>query len=203
MFNFPQFKFTSGKIRWLIVIKDDSGKEVFPESFVKLDAMPMRNLIGTPEGIEELPSNIVFRQYEVLSNDFNSLMDKLKSTVLHTAILKQYNGAGELLDSWEFTGNLILLNQIFSYDSEPTIQPEMDICWQLNYDKCNKCEQMLSKKTESEDYLGVSINCDKTHVLLQVTDKDSQARIKLISDEVDALIKDLQKYQSQLCSIIK
>jgi len=197
MFNLPQFKFTSRKIRWTIAIKDDSGKEVFPESFVKLDAMPFPNLLGTSEGIEQLPSNIVFRQYEVLSNDFNSLMDKLKSTVLDTAILKQYNGAGELLDSWEFTGNLVLLNQIFEYDSQPTIESEMDICWQLNYDKF----EMLSKKTESKDYFGVSVNCDKTHVLLQVTDKDSQARIKLTSFEVDTLIKDLQKYKSQICTI--
>lgn len=193
MFNLPQFKFPSHKIRWTILIKDDSGKEVFPESFVKLDAMPMPNLLGTSEGIEQLPSNIVFRQYEVLSNDFNSLMDKLKSTVLHTAILKQYNGVGEVLDSWEFTGNLVLLNQTFEYD------PEMDICWQLNYDKF----EMLSKQTKSEGSFGVNINCDKTHVLLQLTDNidKSQTRIRLTSDEVDVLIKDLQKYQSQICTI--
>lgn len=59
---------------------------------------------------------------------------------------------------------------------------------------------MISKKTESGDFYGVNINCDKSarRVLLQLTDKDSQTRIMLNSSEVDDLILELRKFQEKM-----
>jgi predicted nucleic acid-binding Zn ribbon protein len=50
---------------------------------------------------------------------------------------------------------------------------------------------MLSRKIE-DGYIGVSVNCDKTHVLLQLTKEEEQIRIKLNAKETDNLIESLK-----------
>jgi hypothetical protein len=50
---------------------------------------------------------------------------------------------------------------------------------------------MLSRKIE-DGYIGVSVNVDKTHVLLQLTKGEEQIRIKLNDKETDNLIESLK-----------
>ncbi len=50
---------------------------------------------------------------------------------------------------------------------------------------------MLSRKIE-DGYIGVSVNIDKTHVLLQLTKEEQQIRIKLNAKEADNLIESLK-----------
>lgn len=58
---------------------------------------------------------------------------------------------------------------------------------------------MISKKLSTPGlFWGTEVNCDKTHVLLQLTDLDSQVRVMLTSVEVDKLIIELEKRKSQL-----
>jgi hypothetical protein len=59
---------------------------------------------------------------------------------------------------------------------------------------------MIHKKlsTKPEQNYGISINCDKTHVLFQLTDGFEQARVCFTSQEVDQIIESLNLYKSKL-----
>lgn len=59
---------------------------------------------------------------------------------------------------------------------------------------------MIHKKLSAkpDTYYGTSINTNKTHVLLQLGDEMDQVRTRLTYEEVDQLIKDLQRYQKEI-----
>ncbi len=46
--------------------------------------------------------------------------------------------------------------------------------------------------TNSDQHYGVNVNCEKTHVLLQLGDELEQVRVQLTADEVDQIIIHLQ-----------
>lgn len=58
---------------------------------------------------------------------------------------------------------------------------------------------MISRKLSSPGtYFGTNINCEHTHVLLQIGDEDSQTRIKLTPEEVDKVIISLETRRNEL-----
>lgn len=56
---------------------------------------------------------------------------------------------------------------------------------------------MISKQTE-DGFVGVNSNCDKTHVLLQLTKEKEQIRIKLTPKETLELIKRLSQHLQEI-----
>lgn len=59
---------------------------------------------------------------------------------------------------------------------------------------------MIHKKLSAkpDTHYGININVDRTHVLLQLGDEMDQVRIRLTYEEVDKLIKDLQRCQKEI-----
>lgn len=61
---------------------------------------------------------------------------------------------------------------------------------------------MIFKKLKNGRHsVGVSVNADKTHVLLQCSDNSSQARIALEQDEVESLILKLMEFACSLKNV--
>jgi predicted flavoprotein YhiN len=63
---------------------------------------------------------------------------------------------------------------------------------------------MRHQKLESKDGFGININAPRTHVLLQLNEKETgnQIRVRLTSDEVDDIIEQLKECKGKIkCSI--